>query len=110
MKYFETLFLEDAREFIACLDSKARMKLFHNIEVAEQTRDIRFFKKLNHEIWEFRIHCVDGQIRLLAFWDKTNRSQTLVVATHGFIKKTMKVPNSEINRAVRLRAEYFEHK
>ena len=110
MKYFETLFLEDARGFIACLDSKASMKLFHNIEVSEQTRDIRFFKKLNHEIWEFRIHCADGHIRLLAFWDKTNRSQTLVVATHGFIKKTMKVPNSEINRAVRLRAEYFENK
>lgn len=29
-------------------------------------------------------------IRLLAFWDKTDSEQTLVLATHGFIKKTQK--------------------
>lgn len=27
------------------------------------------------------------QNRLLAFWDKTDKTETLVFATHGFIKK-----------------------
>ena len=50
------------------------------------------------------------QIRLLAFWDKTGNKKTLVIATHGFIKKVDKVPTNEINRAVRLREKYFDSK
>lgn len=34
----------------------------------------------------------------------------LVIATHGFIKKSDKVPANEIERAVRLKNKYFEHK
>ena len=110
MKYFETLFLEEAREFIAELDVKTRLKLFQNIELAEQTRDNRLLKKLQKEIWEFRTVHAGKQLRLLAFWDKTDNAITLVVATHGFTKKTMKVPDREIERAARMRADYFNNK
>jgi len=34
----------------------------------------------------------------------------LVLATHGFIRKTDKVPNKEIDRAVAIRMKYFEDK
>lgn len=44
------------------------------------------------------------------FWDKTSKEQTLVVATHGFIKKVDKVPDKEIDRAVRIREQYFKNK
>jgi hypothetical protein len=47
---------------------------------------------LDFEIGEFWFRWGFGQIRLLAFWDKTNKEETLVVATHGFIKKPDKVP------------------
>ena len=50
------------------------------------------------------------QIRFLAFWDKTDNKETLVIATHGFIKKVDKVPANEIDRAVRLRDKYFNNK
>jgi phage-related protein len=43
----------------------------------------------------------------LAFWDKTDSEQTLVLATHGFIKKTQKTPRNEIERA---RITYFKEK
>lgn len=33
----------------------------------------------------------------------------LVVATHGFIKKQDKVPAKEINKAIKLRALFFEN-
>lgn len=108
MRYFETLFLEEANEFIASLDSKAIKKIFYNIEIAEQTNDLRLFKKLQHDIWEFRSTFSGAQIRLLAFWDKTNHKQTLVIATHGFIKKADKVPNNEIERALRPKNNYFD--
>jgi hypothetical protein len=68
------------------------------------------FKKLQHDIWEFRTQYLGLQIRLLAFWDKTNQQETLVIATHGFIKKVDKIPANEINRAIRLREKYYNLK
>jgi site-specific DNA-methyltransferase (adenine-specific) len=44
------------------------------------------------------------------FWDKDNNKRTLVIATHGFIKKTSKVPQKEINKANQIMKIYFEEK
>ena len=110
MRYFETKFLEEADEFIAQLDAKTIKKILYNIDLAEQTNDPKLFKKLQHDIWEFRTKFSGLQIRLLAFWDKTDSKATLVIATHGFTKKEDKVPAKEIDRAVRLRDKYFNSK
>jgi hypothetical protein len=40
--------------------------------LAEQTNDPRLFNKLQNDIWEFRTKYAGLQIRLLAFWDKTD--------------------------------------
>ena len=109
MKYFETKFLEEAKEFIAELDPRTIKKIFYNIDLAEQTNDPKLFKKLQNDIWEFRTKFAGIQIRLLAFWDKSNNKETLVIATHGFIKKVDKVPANEIERAERLRVNYFNN-
>lgn len=110
MKYFETRFLEEANRFIAGLDTKAAKKIIYNIDLAEQTNDPKLLKKLHNDIWEFRTKYAGLQFRLLAFWDKTENKETLVIATHGFIKKVDKVPKNEIERAVRLKNNYFNNK
>ena len=110
MRFFETIFLEDARKFISGLDQKSIKKVIYNIDLAEQTNDPKLFKKLQNDIWEFRTKYNGFQIRLLAFWDKTDNKETLVIATHGFIKKVDKVPKNEIERAVRLKENYFKNK
>ena len=110
MRYFETKFLEEADEFISGLDRKTIKKIFYNIDFAEQTNDPKLFKKLQSDIWEFRTKHAGLEIRLLPFWDKTDNKETLVLATHGFIKKVDKVPANEIARAVRLRDKYFNNK
>lgn len=110
MRYFETRFLEEANEFIASLDRKSAAKIIYDIDLTEQTNDPRLFKKLQEEIWEFRTRYAGKQIRLLASWDKTDNKETLVMATHGFIKKVDKVPAKEIERAENLRKKYFEEK
>lgn len=46
--------------------------------------------------------------RLFAFWDM--EAETLVVATHGILKKTQKLPVCEITKAERIRKQYFEKK
>ena len=81
-----------------------------NVRVAEQTNDPELFKKLNDNIWEFRTKFSKRHIRILAFWDKTNNVETLVLATNGFINKTSKTPQKEIKRAERIRSEYFNNK
>lgn len=110
MRYFETRFLEEANQFLAKLDAKSVNKILYNIDLAELTNDPKLFKKLNSEIWELRTVFAGLQFRLLAFWDKSNNKETLVIATHGFIKKTDKVPASEIKRAVDLKKKYFLNK
>ena len=110
MRYFETRFLEEANEFIAGQDSKTIRKIFYNIDLAEQTNDPKLFKKIQNDIWELRTTFAGLQIRLLAFWDKTDNKRTLVIATHGFIKKVDKVPISEIERTIKLREKYFNSK
>lgn len=110
MQHFQTRFLERADRFIAGLDRKAARKIFYNIDIAEQSNDPRLFKKLQKDIWELRTKFGGIQIRLLAFWDKDDETETLVFATHGFIKKVDKVPANEIERAINIRKKYFENK
>ena len=109
-KRFDIIFLEDAFAFLKELDKKHYEKILFNIRKAQTTNDPELFKKLTEEIWEFRILYSGLQYRLLAFWDKSNSQNTLVISTHGFIKKRSKVPDNEIARAKQLRTKYFENK
>jgi phage-related protein len=110
VQYFRTIFLIDVEEFINGLDKKTARKVFYNIRLAEKTNDARLFKKLDDVIWEFRTRYMGLQIRLLAFWDKTGDQDCLVVATHGFLKKTDKIPTEEIKRAKERMRKYFNDK
>ena len=91
-------------------DSKSREKVLFNIWKSRETNDPSLFKKLTSEIWEFRTRYRSKQFRLLAFWDKSKSVNTLVIATHGFVKKTQKIPKQETLKAKQLMNEYFENK
>jgi len=109
-KLFQIIFLEEAFEFLKGLDRKHYEKILYNIRKAQTQHDPELFKKLNNEIWEFRTLYQGLQYRLLAFWDKTSKTETLVISTHGFTKKRSKVPENEIQKANGLRTKYFEEK
>lgn len=103
-------FMDMAREFISSLPEKARQKITYNLLKIEGGEiDKELFKKLeNSEIWEFRTLFNGICYRLFAFWDTT--TEALVVATHGIVKKTQKTPKKEIEKAERIRKEYFNGK
>lgn len=107
-KNFEVIFLEQAIDFLQGLDLKTRKKIYYNIDKAKLGLDPKLFKKLTDGIWEFRTKYSGFQYRLFAFWDKTGESETLVISTHGMVKKVDKVPKSEIEKAKKIRTEYFE--
>ncbi|HZV69747.1 MAG TPA: type II toxin-antitoxin system RelE/ParE family toxin [Saprospiraceae bacterium] len=104
---FDVLFMEEARTFLNSLDEKSRNKIIYNIDKAKSKNDPELFKKLKGEIWEFRTLYNKTYYRLLAFWDKTLKTQTLVISTHGIVKTTGKMPDKEIEKAESLRQQYF---
>lgn len=59
---------------------------------------------------QFRTLYNKTHYRIFAFWDKEDKAQTLVLTTHGIIKKTDKTPQKEIDKAERIRLKYFELK
>lgn len=92
------------------LEVKHRKKILQNMDRSKSHTDPKLFKKLDGEIWEFRTLYLGFQYRLLAFWDKTNKTKTIVFATHGLVKKTSKVDKKEINKAEKIRLQYFKNK
>ena len=109
-KLFDIIFLDEAFEFLCSLNKKHYEKILLNIRKAQNEHNSELFKKLKDEIWEFRTLYQGLQYRLLAFWDKTNSENTLVVSTHVFIKKRSNIPDNEIQKAKQLRVKYFENK
>jgi len=105
---FEVIFLEEALDFIYGLEKKTSEKILYNINKSVYHNDPELFKKLTSEIWEFRTRYNKNQYRLLAFWDKRDNKNILVISTHGFIKKTSKVDKKEIRKAEEIMKKYFD--
>ena len=105
---FKVEFLDEAVKFLESLDEKTKAKIYYNIKLSQYKNDTELFKKLTDTIWEFRTLYHKTHYRFFAFWDKTNKQETLVISTHGIEKKTGKVPKNEILKAENLRTIYFE--
>ena len=110
-KKFNVVLYREAQDFLAQLDDKTRKKIYQTFDRASLLLDADTFKKLaDTNIWEFRTYFNKRKYRVLAFWDKTQPIEILVIATHGFIKKTQKTPQKEIDKAIAIRNIYFENK
>lgn len=106
---FKIVYSEEVVNFLNTLPDKAKAKIMYNINKSKYIIDKKLFKKLeNTEIWEFRTLFNGINYRIFAFWDSD--IETLVVTTHGIIKKTQKTPLNEIARAESIRKEYFKSK
>ena len=69
----------------------------------------KLFKKLNgSNIWELRTLYNGNCYRLFSFWDSS--FQSLIVVTHGIVKKSQRTPLNEIKKAEDARRKYFEQK
>ena len=91
---FKVIMSSEADAFLDTLRQDVKDKIIYNVD--------------DTDIWEFRTLYKGIQYRLLAFWDTD--AETLVIATHGFVKKTQKTPRKEINKAEAVRILYFNSK
>ncbi len=94
-------------EFLDSLPAKAAQKVAWVLEIIEELPIVptSYFKKLvNTNLWECRIQSGTDIYRLLCFM----KGNSVVVLTHGFIKKTQKTPPVEIEKAEKLRLDYLK--
>ncbi len=107
---FDVILLGEVWDLLDMIDEKSKDKIFYNIDRAKYVNNPELFKKLDDLIWEFRTKHKKTYYRLFSFWDKTDKTETLVIATHGIIKKTNKIPKTEIEKAKVIMKQYFEEK
>jgi phage-related protein len=58
------------------------------------------------KLFEIRVQSENDIFRIFCFFDKGN----LVVLANGFQKKTQKTPKQEIEKALKIKKEYYENK
>jgi len=98
------------QEFLDSLSGKTAQKISWVLRLIEEHDVVpsSYFKKLvsTEEIWECRIQFGSNEYRIFAFFD----GNSVVVLTHGLIKKTQKTPRREIERAEAYRRDYLQRR
>ena len=106
----KVVMMDEALAFIRSLPQKLQEKITYNyLKIEQGIMNKELFKKLDGtDIWEFRTIFNGNCYRLFSFWD--TETETLIIATHGIVKKTQKTPPKEITKAEEIRKQYFELK
>lgn len=97
-------------DFYKNLDIKVKTKIQYVFELIKQVDRVpeKFLAPMTgyDGLFEIRIEYQSNIYRVFCCFDKGQ----LVVLLNGFQKKTQKTPKEEIERAMRLKNEYFQHK
>ena len=106
----KVVMMDEALAFVRSLPQKVQEKNTYNfLKIQQGLISKELFKKLEGtEIWEFRTLFNGNCYRLFSFWDTD--TETLIIATHGIIKKTQKTPKKEISKAEIIKQKYFKQK
>lgn len=107
---FEVEFLEELIIFLGSLDQKEREKIIYNIDKSRFNNDSNLLKKITGTIWEFRTVYNNKYFRIFAFGLRDHHSKKLIIATHGIIKKSNKIPKKEIEKAERIRHRFLKER
>ena len=97
-------------EFFKGQPPKVKDKIIKVLDIIEQidripTTFLKYIEGTNG-LFEVRIQLGNNIFRIFCFFD----GGKLVVLLSGFRKKTQKTPRGEIDKAVRLMAEYYDEK
>jgi phage-related protein len=63
-----------------------------------------YIKFIRDGVYEFRVNYGNNEFRIFFIYD----GDTIVVLFNCFKKKTQRAPNSEIEKAIKLKNEYYE--
>lgn len=97
-------------DFFKAQNQKVRDKIIKVLDIVEQVERIpltylRYIEGTNG-LFEIRVQLGNNIFRIFCFFE----GNKLVILLSGFQKKTQKTPATEIKRAERLMAEYYDEK
>jgi phage-related protein len=100
--YFNDFFIKQRQ--------KVKDKIIWTFELIEELQRLpeTYFKHLESTdgLYEIRVQTGSDIFRIFCFFDQGQ----LVVVTSGFQKKTQKTPKQEIEKAIKIKEEYFNEK
>ena len=100
---------QPAKEFLLSLDKKLRAKLADTIMILQDNGyELRepYSKHISEGIFELRAKQGSDTTRVMYFFYVDRH----IILTNGFIKKTQKTPQSEIEKAKRYSSDYLKRK
>ena len=94
--------------FLATLSSKEVIKLNYIISLleTEERMPVKFIKFIRDGLYELRMEYNGNIYRVFFIFDDGQ----IVVLFNGFQKKTQKTPDKDIDKALKLKKEYYERK
>jgi len=94
--------------FMKTLSSNERRKILKALLLFSEEEKIpyHYIKYIRDSIFEFRVSYGNNEFRIFFIYD----GNTIVVLLNCFKKKTQKTPQNEIEKAIRLKNEYYEWK
>lgn len=94
--------------FMKTLSAKEQRKVDYVVSLlASQNRlPTKFIKHIDDELYELRVMWENNIYRVFFIFDEGN----VVVLFSGFQKKTQKTPQSEIDKAIRIKETYYADK
>lgn len=95
-------------DFLNEIPSKERVKIARSLSLLKEEHRIprHFIEYVRDGIYEFRVTSGGNEYRIFFIYD----GDMIVVLFNAFKKKTRKTPNREIDKAIRLKQEYYEAK
>ncbi len=104
--FYENYFLD----FYIPLNDRVKMKIKYALELIKQVDNVpsKFLSSITgyEGLFEIRVEYESNIYRIFCCFDKGK----LVVLFNGFQKKSQKTPKKEIEKAMRLKQEYFATK
>ena len=101
-------FGEYYKNFLASLNENEIKKVKYVLSLLE-TEDrmpVKFIKLIRDGLYELRISYEGNTYRIFFIFDEGK----IIVLFNGFQKKTQKTPRTEIEKALRIKEEYYEYK
>jgi len=95
-------------DFLKKLSINEKVKLEKAILLLETEDRIpyHYIKYIRDGIYEYRVNYGNNEFRVFFIYD----GNSIVVLFNGFKKKTQKTPQNEIEKALKLKNEYYEQK
>ena len=92
-------------DFLKKQSKQDQLKIVNTLDLLSSMDRLpsHYIKYILDGLYEFRITCINTEYRVFFIYD----GDTVVVLFNAIKKKTQKLPNSDVEKALRLKQEYY---